>query len=180
MDRYIGLDVHASSTTIAVVGPSGKRLGSQVVQTNGEQIVQWFKSQSGTLHVCLEETTQSEWLYQILSPHAHQVVVAGVGASAVRGNKDDARDAFGLAEQLRTGSIETVVYKPTGCFGTLRQLCRAHRAVVGDSVRVQNRIKAHYRSRGVDVSGKKVYSAKCRQSWLEQLPSSSRAAVEIL
>ena len=134
MDRYIGLDVHASSTTIAVVGPSGKRLGSQVVQTNGEQIVQWFKSQSGTLHVCLEETTQSEWLYQILSPHAHQVVVAGVGASAVRGNKDDARDAFGLAEQLRTGSIETVVYKPTGCFGTLRQLCRAHRAVVGDSV----------------------------------------------
>ena len=26
MDRYIGLDVHASSCTLAVVGPSGKRL----------------------------------------------------------------------------------------------------------------------------------------------------------
>ncbi len=30
MDRYIGLDVHASSCTLAVVGPSGKRLGTQV------------------------------------------------------------------------------------------------------------------------------------------------------
>ncbi len=28
MDRYIGLDVHAASTTFAVVGPSGKRLGT--------------------------------------------------------------------------------------------------------------------------------------------------------
>ena len=33
MDRYIGLDAHASSCTLAVVGPSGKRLGSLVVRT---------------------------------------------------------------------------------------------------------------------------------------------------
>ncbi len=29
MDRYIGLDVHASSCTLAVVGPSGKRHGCE-------------------------------------------------------------------------------------------------------------------------------------------------------
>lgn len=34
MDRYIGLDAHASSCTLAVVSPRGKRLGSQVVETN--------------------------------------------------------------------------------------------------------------------------------------------------
>jgi len=34
MDRYIGLDAHASSCTVAVVGPSGRRLHSQVVETN--------------------------------------------------------------------------------------------------------------------------------------------------
>ena len=34
MDRYIGLDVHSSSCTLAVVGPSGKRLGTHVVETN--------------------------------------------------------------------------------------------------------------------------------------------------
>jgi hypothetical protein len=34
MERYIGLDAHASSCTLAVVDASGKRLGSHVVETN--------------------------------------------------------------------------------------------------------------------------------------------------
>jgi transposase len=180
MDRYIGLDVHASSTTFAVVGASGKRLGSQVVETNGKALVECLKGQAGTLHVCFEEGVQSEWLFEVLSPHAAEVVVAGVGSSASRGQKDDARDAFGLAEQLRTGSIGTVVYKPTGCFGRLRQLCRVHGAIVRDKVRVQNRLKAHYRSRGIVVAGKEVYKPNSRGKWLEQLPTSSRTAVEML
>ena len=32
MKRYIGLDAHASSCMLGVVGPSGKRLGSHVVE----------------------------------------------------------------------------------------------------------------------------------------------------
>ena len=38
MERYIGLDAHASSCTLAVVGPSGKRLGSHVVETNARAL----------------------------------------------------------------------------------------------------------------------------------------------
>jgi transposase len=44
-------------------------------------------------------------------------------------------------------------------------------------VRVQNRIKAVYRSRGVNASGTSVYSLKGRQAWLAKLPQSSQAAV---
>jgi hypothetical protein len=40
MKRYIGLDVHAASTTIAVLGESGKRLGTHVVETNGQALVE--------------------------------------------------------------------------------------------------------------------------------------------
>ncbi len=40
MERYIGLDVHAASTTFAVIGESGKRLGSHVVETNGQALVE--------------------------------------------------------------------------------------------------------------------------------------------
>ena len=32
MDTYIGLDAHSSSCTVATIGPSGKRLHSQVVK----------------------------------------------------------------------------------------------------------------------------------------------------
>jgi hypothetical protein len=38
MERYIGLDAHASICTLAVVGPSGNRLGSHVVETNASAL----------------------------------------------------------------------------------------------------------------------------------------------
>ena len=171
MERYIGLDVHAASTTFAAVGESGKRLGTHVVETNGQALVEQLKTIPGQRHVCLEEGTQSTWLYEILSPHAEEVLVVMVSES--RGQKNDAKDAFTLAEQLRTGAIPKQVFKEVGEYGTLRELGRTHTMVVQDVVRVQNRIKALFRSRGIAVSGKSVYSEKGRTSRLENGPRSS-------
>ena len=178
MERYIGLDVHAASTTFAVIGESGKRLGSHVVETNGQALVEQLKTIPGKKHVCLEEGTQSAWLYEILSPHAEEVIVAMVSES--RGQKNDERDAFHLAEQLRTGAIKTRVFKEVGEFKTLRELGRTHAMIVQDVVRIQNRIKALLRSRGVAVSGKSVYSEKGREEFLEKLPDASRGAAKTL
>jgi len=55
-----------------------------------------------------------------------------------------------------------------------------HAMVVRDVVRVQNRLKSFYRSRGVDVAGKKVYGTTGRGEYLQQLPSGTRAATETL
>ena len=178
MERYIGLDVHAASTTFAVIGESGRRLGSHVVETNGQALVEQLKTIPGKKHVCLEEGTQSAWLYEILSPHAEEVVVAMVSES--RGPKNDERDAFGLAEQLRTGAIKRTVFKETGEYRELRELGRVHAIIVQDVVRVQNRIKAQFRSRGVAVSGTSVYSEKGREEYLEKLPEATRGATKTL
>src|SRR5262249_28232839 len=43
-----------------------------------------------------------------------------------------------------------------------------------DVVRVQNRVKALYRSRGVAVSGKSVYSEMGRQEWLPKLMNADK------
>ena len=75
METYIGLDVHAASCTAAVMDARGKKLGAHVIATNGEALVQFLATQPGSVSVCMEEGTQSEWLYQVLSPHAKQVVV---------------------------------------------------------------------------------------------------------
>jgi len=178
MDRYIGLDVHATSCTAAVIDAQGKRLRSYVIETNGQALVEYFKVQPGAMHVCLEEGTQSDWLVEILSPHVERIVVMHVCES--RGQKSDERDAFALAERLRTGSIETTVYKPAGAFATLRQLVKAHVMIVRDTVRVQSRIKAIFRSRGVHITGKSVYQPANRDEQLRLLPASSRAAACLL
>lgn len=177
MDRYIGLDVHATSCTAAIVDLQGKKLGHHVIETNGEALVQFFKMQAGTVHLCIEEGTQAGWLVEILTPHVAELAVI---RERSRGQKSDKIDGFGLANKLRTGAIETRVFKHVGPYGSLRQLVKAHAGLVEDSVRVQNRLKALYRARGLKAQGKRVYSLAERSSWLETLPASSRQPARLL
>jgi hypothetical protein len=55
MERYVGLDAHASSCTLAVLGPSGKRLGSHVVETNAKALTEILRAIPGPWHLCFEE-----------------------------------------------------------------------------------------------------------------------------
>jgi hypothetical protein len=178
MDRYIGLDAHVSSCTFGVVGPSGKRLGHQVVETNAQALVAAVRAIPGTRHLCLEEGTLSGWLYEVLSPHVAELVVAGVSES--QGAKNDKLDAFARAEQLRIGAIQKKVYKGQGRFARLRHPAKGYAKLVGDSVRVQNRIKSLLRSRGLAASGQGVYARRSREEWLSRLPDSARPQAELL
>jgi len=179
MERYIGLDAHASSCTLAVVGPSGKRLGSQVVETNARALIEVLGGIPRNRHVCIEEGTLSGWLYEVLERHVEELVVTGVRKS--RGPKSDKADAFALAEQLRIGSLETRVYKGRGQFRRLGYVARAYGFVVRDTVRVKNRLKSVLRSRGVGYgAGRSVYATLDRAHWLGELPESARPLAQLL
>ncbi len=102
MERYIGLDVHAASCTLAVVSEKGRKLRDFPVETNGQALVEAVRMIPGHKHLVLEEGLQSAWLYETLSPHVDEIVVTGVTQS--RGPKSDKRDAYGLAEKLRVGT----------------------------------------------------------------------------
>ncbi|MHC4138147.1 MAG: IS110 family transposase [Planctomycetota bacterium] len=177
MDRYIALDVHVESCTLAVMGPAGRRLRSQVVETNGRALVEAIRSIPGRRHVCLEEGTQSAWLDELLRPHAAEVVVTLPAKR--KGPKDDLRDAWALAEELRTGSLRTVVYKAPRRMSGLRDAVRGYTMLTGDLVRVKNRIKALYRSRGV-VTDERIYRAERREPWERKLPESHRRLARML
>lgn len=178
MDRYIGLDAHASSCTVAVIGPSGRRLQSRVLETNARVLISFIKTIPRPRHLCLEEGTHAAWLHEMLAAHVQEIVIAGIRQS--RGPKDDKRDAFALAEELRVGAIKTRVYKGVGQFGQLRELSRGYAMVVRDSVRVQNRIKSLYRSRGIPTGRKELYAPAAREKWLRKLPTKTRPLAEIL
>jgi transposase len=96
-----------------------------------------------------------------------------------RGNKDDARDALELADKLRTNSISVRVYKQVGRYGRLRELSHVHRMQVGDSVRLKNRLKAMFRSRGIDTDDS-LYDPSRREQYLSKLPVRMQSAAESL
>ena len=142
MERYLGLDVHAASCTLAVISEKGRKLRDFPVETNGHALVEAVRMIPGHKHLVFEEGLQSAWLYETLSPHVDETVVAGVVHS--RGPKSDKRDAYGLAEKLRVGNLDKQVFKARR-FTRLRDLSRTHITLVGDVVRAQARIKSLYR-----------------------------------
>ncbi len=178
MDRYIGLDAHASSCTAAVLGPSGRKLQCQVLETNAKALISFLQPIPKNRRLIFEEGTHSSWLYEVLAPHVQEIVVVGVRRS--RGPKDDERDAFGLAEDLRIGNVKVRVYKKQGEFAALSHLARAHGTLVTDTVRCQNRIKSLLRSRGIATGGKQVYSTGGRSQWLSKLPAQARSHADFL
>ncbi len=44
MDRYIGLGAHTPSCTVAVVGRSGRRLQSQVLETTAKALISFLRT----------------------------------------------------------------------------------------------------------------------------------------
>jgi len=172
MERYIGMDVHAASCTLAVISEKGRKLKDFPVETNGQALVEAVRMIPGHKHLVIEEGLQSAWLYETLSPHVDELVVAGITRS--RGPKSDKRDAYGLAEKLRVGNLDKHVFKSPRQFTRLREFSRTHMTLVSDVVRTQARIKSLYRSRGVLVTGIDVYSSRRREEWLKQLPSTTQ------
>ncbi|MBK8694622.1 MAG: hypothetical protein IPN17_20665 [Deltaproteobacteria bacterium] len=178
MERFIGLDVHRPSTTCAVIDARGKRLRVDVVETNGQTLIEFLKLQPGTLRLCMEEGTQALWLAEILSPPVEQLAVVHVTES--RGPKG--RRA-GCARARRADAGGQAGHDGLQARRSLRcaeKSGQTHGMVVRDVVRTQNRIRAMFRSRGVPVVGKAVYGTKEREAWLAKLPTNAQGAGRLL
>jgi hypothetical protein len=86
MERYLGLDVHAASCTLAVVSQNGKRLRDLPVETNGQALVEAIRMIPGRKRLVYEEGLQSAWLYDpVTIPNAPRPSPLGDGRSAVPG-----------------------------------------------------------------------------------------------
>ncbi|MGB5294470.1 MAG: transposase [Thermoanaerobaculia bacterium] len=178
MERYIGIDVHRDSSTICVVSAAGKRVSQEVLETNGQVVVRYLKQLRGPLHVCIEESSWSEWLHEILSPHVAGLVV--YQSQWTPGAKNDAIDAHGLAEKLRLGQVGPGVFKSPNRYRELREWARVYQALTRDVVRAKNRLKSQLQRRGVCCVGASVYDPQQRDSWLRQLPAAMRPTAQLL
>lgn len=169
-DKYVGLDVHQASTSIAVIDGKGRSVAEGVVRTSADAIRDFISGLSGTVHVTLEEGTQAAWLYEIIKPLVAEVVVCDPRQNKVLavGNKGDRVDANKLAQLLRSGLLKSV-YHNNQRTKTLKQLAHNYASILGDCTRVMNRIKAVYRGQAIACSGRDVYYKRNRDQWLAKL-----------
>jgi len=180
--KYIGMDVHKASISAAVLNQAGQLVLEATLRTEAATVLEFFRALRGELQVTFEESTQAQWLYELLTPVVGQVVVCNPRRLPARKseNKSDRIDARKLAHWLRLGELTPVYHGRTDLRG-LQELAASYTQLTNDAIRTRNRLKAIYRGRAVECSGARVYSPKFRNSWLEQLnPPAVRCRVERL
>jgi len=168
--KYVGLDVHQSSTVAAVHNERGKRVMESILETKRETIQSFLKGLTGTVHVTFEEGTHAGWLYDVIKPLVSELIVCNPRTNKLlaSGNKSDRVDANKLAQLLRGGQLKGV-YHGGVSVRALKELVHNYDALVSDTTRVMNRIKAIFRGRAIHCAGRDVYNPGHRGKWLHQL-----------
>ena len=168
--KYIGMDVHKESISIAVMNGAGKIGMECVIETKASMILQFIGGLRGDLHVTSEEGTSAAWLYDLLKPHVTKLLVCDPrkNASMREGNQSDKIDAHRLAELLRLNHLNPVYHGEHG-LRSLKELVRSYLTITKDLGRVMSRVKAIYRSWAIPCTGKQVYAPRHRAEWLGKI-----------
>jgi len=179
--KYVGLDVHAETISIAVAD-GGSREPARSVATIPNDLGRLSKAlrKLGTreqLLVCYEAGPTGFELYRELSQMGIYCEVIAPTLVPVRSGqrvKTDARDARKLAQSYRAGEL-TPIYVPQQQQEALRDLVRAREAAKKDELRAKHRVTqfllrhGRRREKGQGAWGQAHLSWLQKQRWEEPL-----------
>ena len=142
-EKYVGMDVHQATISVAVMDSSGKLIMECILETKAATILEFIAGLRGTLSVTFEEGTSAAWLHDLLKPHVSHLVVCDPRRNALLkdGSKSDRIDARKLAELLHSNKLHAVYHGEHG-LRTLKELGRSYLTITKDLTRVMSRIKA--------------------------------------
>ena len=82
-EKYIGLDVHQATISVAVMDASGKLVMESILETKASTLLQFLSGLRGDLSVTFEEGTWAAWLYDVVKPHVTHLVVCNPRENAL-------------------------------------------------------------------------------------------------
>jgi hypothetical protein len=115
-EKYIGMDVHQATISVAVMDSSGKLSMECILETKAATILEFIAGLRGTLSLTFEERTSAAWLHDLLKPHVSHLVVCDPRRNALLkdGSKSDRIDAQKLAELLHANKLHAVYHGEHG------------------------------------------------------------------
>src|ERR1700675_492516 len=111
--KYIGMDVHQATISVAVRDSRGNLVMEAILETKAETILQFIRGLCGSLHVNFEEGTWAAWLSELwylnkLNPVYH-------GEHGMRTLKELARSYITMTRDLtRVMSRLKAIYRGWG------------------------------------------------------------------
>jgi len=171
--RFLGLDVHAETITVAIAEPNGEVRNLGTIPNRGESVRKLIRKlgPADPLRACYEAGPTGYVLYwQLTGLGVECAVVAPTLVPVKAGDrvKTDRRDALKLARCHRAGDL-TAVWVPDEGTEALRDLVRAREAAKQDQLRARHRLsKFLLRTGQRPASGIKAWTQRY-MAWVRQL-----------
>ena len=173
---FVGLDAHAKTIQVAILGPGSDKPVEFSSPTDGNSVRRLARklrkhAGDGDLRCCYEAGPTGFALQRLLE--AEGVSCSVVAPSLILRKpgeriKTDRRDAHKLAEQLRADML-TEVRPPTPEEESVRDLCRSREAAVEDRRRCRQRLGQFLLRRGLRWTGGKSAWGLQHRKWLQGL-----------
>jgi transposase len=175
------IDLHHSHCTVEAQTLAGNKvLVHRDVPTERQALVEAVKAAPGPKVVILEEGPMADWVLRVLEPYG-QVVVCDPRRNRLLadGDKTDDIDPGKLIELYRNQSLRAVHHPAKQSVVDLRASLWLYHDQVELVTAAKNKLKAAFRSLGLQYGEGDLYSLKEREGWLGKLPARSLVRARI-
>ncbi len=166
--KYIGMDIHKTSTMISWVDEANVVLPPFKIPTEKESLRQFASAVAGSAKVAIEATRNHAFIHDLLAAAGLEVVVSHpkhTAAICASKKKNDRHDARTLAKLLQADLL-TVCYMPPLEVRLLRELVREHLRLTAIMIRARNWIRATLAQHGLVCRFRDIAGPGGR-AWLE-------------
>lgn len=170
----VGLDLGSRSFVLVVLDKeSGAVLKRQTWATSEHNLLRAIEElPAGEVHVHLEASELAHWTWRTLKPRVARVVVTHPKSNAWIGQdplKNDKRDAYKLAEMLRTMKLHEVFYSEEEGRAEFKRVVRHYEQTTREEASLKRGIKAELRKSGVIVHSTVLWSKEGREQTLQRV-----------
>jgi len=178
---YTGIDLHRKTSFLTTIDSNGQIIKRANMANDERQILNFFQALNSQSKVVIESTANWYWLYDLLADAGFDVLISNpvkTKAIASARIKNDKVDSHMLAQLLRADLVATV-HVSSRQTRQLKELLRHRRKLVGDSVRMKNRIHNILAKNNLTVPASDLFGNKGLQFLAEAaLPAYHRQQVQ--
>jgi len=177
---YLGLDLHATTSTLGIMASDGTYLGHHHFPTAESELIPHIVAIDASIkRLALEEGNLARWAARTLEPYVDEVFVCDPRENALISrspHKSDQADAYKLCRLLRLGELKRVYQAREDHRAIFKAAVQHYRDMRDQQVALKQKIKAQFRRWGVlRVEGYTLYSKEGRAAYLDRLSHSGIA-----
>jgi transposase len=179
---YIGFDIHKKTISYCIKEIDGTIREEGVIEASRPGLRDWVAQRPRNWVGAMEATLFTGWIYDELKPQAAALKVAHpamLKAIAASKKKNDRVDAEKIADLLRCDLLPECYMAPTH-IRELRRMLRYRNLIVGEAVRMKNKIAGLLMETGTIYNKKRLHAEEYFSELLESVEEVPESVIQLL